>query len=150
MGRSGHRSYKHVEFVGQGTTGFVWCSFSIPRLPKDQTAPRFGRCQPTEPHPAVTQSSWRHPAVGHASPSSKAVSLQLRFIKAARSTCCSEQQTVLLINQSKGCWNIIQHLRSGNSYNKRGCENHHIPQAWNQPSWEYVHSTTIKNSSNNY
>jgi hypothetical protein len=37
--------------------------------------------------------------VGHASPSSKAVSLQLRFIKAARSTCLQLRTTNSLVDQ---------------------------------------------------
>ena len=52
----------------------------------------------------------------------------------------SSEQTVLLINQSKGCWNIQQvweFIQEAwlwkSSYS-----------TWNQPFWEYVHSTTIQ------
>ena len=150
LGRSGHRSYKVVEFVGQGTTGFVLsdaasASQDIPRIRLLQDSVVASLQSHT--HTVVMETpSTATPRPPQRRCRSSYVSSRQRV----QPVCSSEQQTVLLINQSKGCWNIIQNLRSGNSYNKRGCENHHIPQTWNQPSWEYVHSTTIKNSSKNY
>ena len=137
-GTRGHRSYNinNADCRSWATHVFFWwnnwfcrpnCSFSIPRTRLLQD-PVVAGLSHTRSHSRHEDTQHRH-----TSPSSKAVSLQLRFIKAARSTCL-QLRTNSLVDQPEQ--RLLEHHPPGlwkSSYS-----------TWNQTSWEYVHSTTIQ------
>ena len=69
------------------------------RLLQDSVVASLSRAQ------SHSHGDTQRPSAVHASPSSKAVSLQLRFIKAARSTCFEEQ-----LNADQPEQSLLEHL----------------------------------------